>query len=256
LTSTSVAAPDLHSRRFQGRSVLVTGGARGQGAAHVERLAREGAYVLAADVLDADGEQLAAALRAAGLHVAYRHLDVTRADDWAAAVADVDHQTGRLDVVINNAGIIHVSPLLDETVASWNQILAVNLTGPLLGIQAAVPMMRRTGGSIINIASIFGVVGAAGYAGYTASKGGLLALTKTAALELAADGIRVNAVVPGGVSTAMNEAEKDGGVVPETPLGRRAKVAEIAAAVAFLASDDASFVTGTALAVDGGFLAH
>ena len=212
--------------------------------------------MLAADVLDSDGEQLAAALTAEGLRVAYRHLDVTRADDWAAAVAQVDHQTGRLDVLINNAGIIHVNPLLDETVASWNQILAVNLTGPLLGIQAAVPVMRRTGGSIINVASIFGVVGAAGYAGYTASKGGLLALTKTAALELAADGIRVNAVVPGGVGTPMNEAEKDGGVVPETPLGRRANVAEIAAAVAFLASGDASFVTGTELAVDGGFLAH
>ena len=168
-------------------------------------------------------------------------------------MAHVDDQTGRLDVLINNAGIIHVNPLLDETVASWNQILAVNLTGPLLGIQAAVPVMRRTGGSIVNVTSIFGVVGAAGYAGYTASKGGLLALTKTAALELAADGIRVNAVVPGGVSTPMNEAEKDGGVVPETPLGRRANVAEIAAAVAFLASGEASFVTGTALDVDGGF---
>jgi NAD(P)-dependent dehydrogenase (short-subunit alcohol dehydrogenase family) len=257
LTTTSTPGPDLDSRRFEGRSVLVTGGARGQGAAHVERLAREGAFVLAADVLDSDGEQLAAALAAERLRVAYRHLDVTRADEWAAAVAQVAVETGRLDVLINNAGIIHVNPLLDETVASWNQILAVNLTGPLLGIQAAVPVMRRTGGSIINVASIFGVVGAAGYAGYTASKGGLLALTKTAALELAAEGIRVNAVVPGGVSTPMNEAEKkDGGVVPETPLGRRASVAEIAAAVAFLASDDASFVTGTDLAVDGGFLAH
>ena len=212
--------------------------------------------MLAADVLDAEGEQLAAALGAEGLSVAYRHLDVTSADDWAAAVAHVEQQTGRLDVLINNAGIIHVNPLLDESLADWNQILAVNLTGPLLGIQATVPVMRRTGGSIINVASIFGVVGAVGYAGYTASKGGLLALTKTAALELAADGIRVNAVVPGGVSTPMNEAEKDGGVVPETPLRRRANVAEIAAAVAFLASGDASFVTGTELAVDGGFLAH
>jgi len=256
MTAASTPGADLGSRRFEGRSALVTGGARGQGAAHVERLAREGAYVLAADVLDSDGEQLAAALTAEGLRVAYRHLDVTRADDWAAAVAQIDQQTGRLDVLVNNAGIIHVNPLRDETLASWNQILAVNLTGPLLGIQTVVPVMRRSGGSIINVASIFGVVGAAGYAGYTASKGGLLALTKTAALELAADGIRVNAVVPGGVSTPMNEAEKDGGVVPETPLARRANVTEIAAAVAFLASGDASFVTGTELAVDGGFLAH
>jgi 3alpha(or 20beta)-hydroxysteroid dehydrogenase len=246
----------MTSRRFEGRSVLVTGAARGQGAAHAERLAREGAQVLAVDVLDPEGEQLAASLRAEGLAVEYRHLDVTRAADWAAAVQQLDGDTGRVDVLVNNAGIIHVNPLVEETGAAWNQILAVNLTGPLLGIQAVVPVMSRTGGAIVNIASIFGVVGAVGYVGYAASKGGLIAVTKTAALELAGQGIRVNAIVPGGVSTPMNAAEKGGGVVPETPLGRRADAFEIAAAVAFLASDDASFVTGAELTVDGGFLAH
>lgn len=243
-------------RRFEGRSVLVTGGARGQGAAHVERFAREGAYVLAADVLDAEGEQLGATLRKDGLRVAYRHLDVTSAADWSAAVASVEAETGRLDALINNAGIIHVAPVLEEDPEAWQRILAVNLTGPLLGIQACVPLIRRSGGAVVNVASIFGAVGAVGYAGYTASKGGLLALTQTAALELAPLGVRVNAVVPGGVSTPMNAAEKEGGVIPMTPLGRRADVTEISAAVAFLASAEASFVTGTALAVDGGFLAQ
>jgi 3alpha(or 20beta)-hydroxysteroid dehydrogenase len=160
-------------------------------------------------------------------------------------------------VLVNNAGIIHVTPLVDERLDDWNELLAVNLTGPLLGIQAAVPLMREHGGgSIVNVASIFGVRGAPGYVAYTASKGGLIALTKTAALELAADGIRVNAICPGGVSTPMNEHETEGGVIPQTPLGRRADVAEISGAVAYLASDDATFVTGSELVIDGGFLAH
>jgi Enoyl-(Acyl carrier protein) reductase/Integrase core domain len=158
---------------------------------------------------------------------------------------------------VNNAGIIHVNPLLDERPEDWHATLAVNTSGPLLGIQAAVPLMRGTGGgSVINIASIFGVVGAAGYVAYCASKAALIALTKTAALELAADGIRVNAICPGGVSTPMNENEKEGGVIPQTPLARRAHVSEISGAVAYLASDDSSFTTGAELIVDGGYLAH
>jgi NAD(P)-dependent dehydrogenase (short-subunit alcohol dehydrogenase family) len=131
----------------------------------------------------------------------------------------------------------------------------------MLGIQAVVPGMRsligsRQGGSVINIASIFGVVGAPGYAAYCASKAGLIALTKVAALELAADNIRVNAIVPGGVSTPMNEHEKEGGVIPDTPLRRRAHPSEISGAVVFLASEDSSFVTGSELVVDGGYLAR
>jgi len=160
-------------------------------------------------------------------------------------------------VLINNAGIIHVNPLLDETLESWNRLLAVNATGTLLGMQAAIPVMRASGGgSIINVASIFGVTGSEGYIAYTASKAAIIAMTKTAALEHAADRIRVDAICPGGVSTPMNENEPEGGVVPLTPLGRRAHVGEISGAVAYLASDDASFVTGTELIIDGGYLAR
>ncbi|MTD16757.1 glucose 1-dehydrogenase [Nakamurella sp. YIM 132087] len=244
-------------RRLVGRVALVTGAARGQGAAHIERLAAEGARVLACDVLDTEGEATAAALREEGLDVTYRRLDVTSAADWAGAIAEVTERYGRLDVLVNNAGIIHVAPILEQSEQDWQRTLTVNTTGPLLGIQAAAPLLITAGGgSVINTASIFGVVGAVGYVAYTASKGALLALTKTAALELAPHGIRVNALVPGGVSTPMNEHEKEGGVIPQTPLGRRAHVSEIAAVVAFLASDDARFVTGTEIVVDGGFLAH
>lgn len=239
--------------RLEGRVALVTGGARGQGASHAERLAREGAQVVSVDVLDDAGEETAERLRAGGLDVRYRHLDVTDPDGWKAVVADCE----RLDVLVNNAGVIHVSPLVDETLTAWNRLLAVNATGTLLGMQAAIPAMRAAGaGSIVNVASVFGVTGSEGYVAYAASKAAIVAMTKTAALEHAADGIRVNAICPGGVSTPMNESEPEGGVVPLTPLGRRAHVSEISGAVAYLASDDASFVTGTELIVDGGYLAR
>ena len=244
-------------RRLHGKSVIVIGAARGQGASHAERLAAEGAHVLACDILDVEGKATADRLRQAGLEVDYLHLDVTSPGDWAQAVQHARTATGRLDVLVNNAGIIHVTPLLEEQAKDWDAMFAVNATGPLLGIQAAVPLMRESGGgSIVNVASIFGVVGAVGYVAYCASKGALIALTKTAALELALDGIRVNAICPGGVSTPMNEHEKEGGVVPETPMGRRAHVSEISGVVAFLASDDSSFTTGTEMIIDGGFLAH
>jgi 3alpha(or 20beta)-hydroxysteroid dehydrogenase len=242
--------------RLAGRVAIVTGGARGQGAAHAKRLAREGAIVVSGDVLDDAGEDMAAGLRATGLDVAYRHLDVTDPADWTSAVAAATTR-GRLAVLVNNAGIIHMAATADESVDDWNRVLAVNATGTLLGMQAAIPALRAGGGgSIVNVASIFGVTGAEGYAAYAASKAAVIALTKTAALELAADGIRVNAICPGGVATPMNEHEPEGGVVPLTPLGRRAHVREIAGAVAFLASDDAAFVTGTELVVDGGYLAR
>jgi 3alpha(or 20beta)-hydroxysteroid dehydrogenase len=239
--------------RLAGKTVLITGGARGQGAAHAERLAREQATVFACDVLHDEGGALAERLQDEGLDVTYRGLDVTEATAWQALVEDV----GRIDVLINNAGIIHVAPLQEQARDAWDATLAVNLTGAMLGIQAVVPGMRsRGGGSVINIASIFGVVGAPGYAAYCASKAGLIALTKVAALELAGDNIRVNVIVPGGVSTPMNEHEKEGGVIPDTPMRRRAHPSEISGAVVFLASADSSFVTGSELVVDGGYLAR
>ena len=236
---------------------LITGGARGQGAAHARRLASDGAVVYIADVLDEVGEAEASRLQADGLDVTYLHLNISDEDSWQSAMKTIALERGRLDVLVNNAGIIHVTPIAEEDLTAWKRLLDINLTGAFLGIRAALPLLEAAGGgSIINISSIFGPAGAIGYAAYAASKAGLLGLTRTAALELAEKNIRVNAVCPGGVSTPMNENERDGGVVPETPLGRRADTSEIAGAIAFLAGSDSSFVTGTELVVDGGFLAH
>jgi 3alpha(or 20beta)-hydroxysteroid dehydrogenase len=157
--------------RLDGKVALISGGARGQGAAHARRLAEEGACVVTADVLDDEGEATAAALRADGLDVTFVHVDVTSPKDWAVAVGTAGDRFGGLDVLVNNAGIIHVNPLLEERLEDWNALLAVNVTGVLLGMQAAIPALRqRGGGSIVNISSVFGLAGAGGYVAYCASK--------------------------------------------------------------------------------------
>ena len=237
--------------RLEGRTAIISGGARGQGAAHGRRLAEEGAAVILGDVLEEAGEAHAAALREAGLDVRFLRLDVTSPADWEAAVT----AAGRLDVLVNNAGVVRVAPIAEETDDGWAATMAVNATGVFYGMRAAIPAMLGRGGSIINIASIYGPVGAPGYVAYTASKGAVIAMTKVAALEHAADGIRVNAICPGPVRTPMSEEEGDASV-DVTPLRRRAEPEEISAAVAFLASDDAAYVTGAELAVDGGYLAR
>ena len=237
--------------RLAGRTAIISGGARGQGAAHGRRLAEEGAAVILGDVLEEAGEAHAAALRDSGLDVRFRRLDVTSPADWDAAVG----AAGRLDVLVNNAGVVRVAPIAEETDDGWAATMAVNATGVFYGMRAAIPAMLGRGGSIINIASIYGPVGAPGYVAYTASKGAVIAMTKVAALEHAADGIRVNAICPGPVRTPMSEEEGDASV-DVTPLRRRAEPEEISAAVAFLASDDAAYVTGAELAVDGGYLAR
>ncbi len=238
--------------RLEGKTALISGGARGQGAAHGRRLAEEGATVLLGDVLEDAGEAHARELRAAGLDVHFLRLDVTSPEDWSAAVA----HAGRLDILVNNAGVVRVAPIAEESDEGWHTTMAVNATGVFYGMRAAIPALRRNGGgSIINIASIYGPVGAPGYVAYTASKGAVIAMTKVAALEHAQDRIRVNAICPGPVRSPMSEQEGDASV-EITPLRRRAEPEEISAAVAFLASDDAVYITGAELAVDGGYLAR
>ncbi|MFW0794866.1 SDR family oxidoreductase [Gordonia sp. CPCC 205515] len=245
---------DVSATRLSNRIALITGGARGQGAAHGLRLGSEGAIVYLADVLDEDGETTAAELRAKGLDATYLHLDVSSADDWQAVRDRIQNDHGRLDILVNNAGIVKVTTIEEETLEAWNRTIGINLTGAFLGLHTMIPLLRvGSNSAVVNTSSIFGPSGAVGYAAYGSSKSGMLGLTRTAALELADDGIRVNALVPGGVATPINANEKSGGVIPETPLGRRADVSELAAAVAFLVSDDASFITGTELVVDGGF---
>jgi 3alpha(or 20beta)-hydroxysteroid dehydrogenase len=244
------------SARLAGKAALITGGARGQGAAHGRRLAEEGASVLLADIRDELGEQHARDLRAAGHDVAFLHLDVTDPQHWTAAVRAAEERFGHLDVLVNNAGVVRVAPTVDESDDGWHTTMAVNSTGVFYGMRAAIPAMRRNGGgSIVNVASIYGPVGAPGYIAYTASKGAVIAMTKVAALEHAAHRIRVNAICPGPVRSPMSEEEGDASV-DVTPLRRRAEPEEISAAVAFLASDDAVYITGAELAVDGGYLAR
>jgi NAD(P)-dependent dehydrogenase (short-subunit alcohol dehydrogenase family) len=246
---------------LKGKVALISGGARGQGAAHGELFAEEGAKVVLGDILDELGEQHAGGLRAKGYDVLYTHLDVSQDSDWAAAVELAERRFGRLDVVVNNAGIVGTAEGVEgESLDGWHQVLAVNQTGVFLGMKHAIPAMKRAGGgSIINTSSIWGLAGAEGYFSYQATKGAVVLMTKSAALTHAADGIRVNAVCPGLVLTPMNDDEPEEAlraVTQMTALKRGAQAHEISYGVLFLASDEASFVTGTELVIDGGFLAQ
>ena len=249
--------------RLEGKVALISGGARGQGAAEAKLFAREGAHVVLGDVLDEDGRQVEVEIRTAGGDATYVHLDVTREDDWRAAVALAENTYGRLNVLVNNAGIVIRKAIEETTEDDLERIFAVNLKGVFWGTKHAIPAMRRAGGgSIINISSTAGLVGSPyGSASYTATKGGVRLLTKSTALQHATDHIRCNSVHPGPVETAMlQEALADPTTREErlrrVPLGRVGTVDDIAYGVLYLASDESSFVTGSELVIDGGATAQ
>lgn len=241
---------------LEGKVALVSGGGRGIGAAIVRRFAREGASVGLGDVDMAAAERLAQELSAAGGSVTVLRLDVTKAADWASAVSALVTAHGRLDILVNNAGIYQREPIEAVSEEDWDRMLAVNAKGPFLGCKAAIPAMRASGGgSIVNISSTAGLRASLS-PHYGASKGALRLLSKSVAMRHARDGIRCNSVHPGPVETQMGydavpepeRAER----LSRVPLGRYAQPDEIANAVLFLASDEASFVTGSELVVDGG----
>ena len=246
--------------RLAGKVALISGAARGQGAAHAQRFAEEGASIVLGDILDEQGEQTAKALSDRGLPALYQHLDVTQDADWKAAVATAEERFGRLDILVNNAGILGMPSILEETEEHWNQVLAVNQTGVFLGMRAAIPAMQRAGGgSIINTSSIWGLVGAEEYISYQATKGAVALMSKSAALTYVGDGIRVNSVCPGLVLTPMSAEEGpdvEAAVAEATPMKRGAQPEEISHGLVYLASDESSYVTGTELVIDGGFLAQ
>lgn len=218
------------------------------GAAHARMLVAEGAKVVIGDILDEPGEALAAELGDAARYV---HLDVTDADQWAAAVATATEQFGLLNVLVNNAGISALGKIGEFDMAKWQKCIDVNLTGTFLGMQAVVAPMREAGsGSIINISSIEGMRGATLLHAYVASKWAVRGLTKSAAIDLGKDKIRVNTVLPGFIRTPMTKYFPDD--MMTAPLGRPGQADEVATFVVFLASDESSFATGGEFVVDGG----
>jgi 3alpha(or 20beta)-hydroxysteroid dehydrogenase len=234
--------------RVDGKVVLISGGARNIGGASARALVAEGAKVVIGDLLDDEGKALAEEL---GDAARYLHLDVTSDEDWRAAVELAVSEFGKLNVLFNNAGIFNGGPINRYKRDQWQQMLDVNLTGPFLGMRAATDaIIAAGGGSIINTSSIEGLRGTPWAHGYVASKWGLTGLTKSAAMELAPHGIRVNSLHPGRISTpATDQMPED--LIP-IPLGRPGKPEEVATFVVFLASDESSFTTGAEFVVDGG----
>ena len=234
--------------RVDGKVALISGAGRGMGAAHARLLAAEGAKVVIGDILEPEGTKVADEI---GDSARFAHLDVTDPDQWQSAVATAVDAFGKLDVLVNNAGIANVNTLKNFKLEQWRKVIDINLTGTFLGMQAAVdPMISAGGGSIINISSVEGIRGSSGLYGYVASKHGVIGLAKTAALELAQHNIRVNCVLPGLVRTRMAIAIPDDSL--QIPLGRGAKAAEVSTSVLYLASDESSYMTGAEVVVDGG----
>jgi 3alpha(or 20beta)-hydroxysteroid dehydrogenase len=236
--------------RVNGKVALISGGARGMGASHARLLVEEGASVVIGDILDDEGKALADELGDAARYV---HLDVTELEQWEAAVATAVGDFGKLNVLVNNAGIVALGQLKSFDLAKWQKVIDVNLTGTFLGMRVAVdPMIAAGGGSIINVSSIEGLRGAPMVHPYVASKWAVRGLSKSAALELAPHKIRVNSIHPGFIRTPMTKHLPDDMVT--IPLGRPAESREVSTFVLFLASDESAYATGSEFVMDGGLV--
>jgi NAD(P)-dependent dehydrogenase (short-subunit alcohol dehydrogenase family) len=248
--------------RLAGKVALVSGGASGMGQSEATIFAREGARVIVADVLEAEGKQVADKIVSGGGQARFVKLDVTSEAEWDAAVKAAVSAFGKLDVLVNNAGISGTYDPDMLSSAAWDTVMSVNAKGVFLGMKYAIPLMKKAGGgAIVNISSISGFVGQDGvHMAYNASKGAVRIMTKTAAVQFAGDGIRVNSVHPGfmpPMRTSKTSADPTwrAKMLGAVPMKREGRVEEVAHAVLFLASDEASYITGTELVVDGGYLA-
>jgi cyclopentanol dehydrogenase len=249
--------------RLENKTALITGAAQGIGKEIARTFTREGAFVYVADINEKLTGETVAEIQAAGGKAAAVKLDVTQEKDWVTLIEKIEKEGNTFDILVNNAGITKRQPFTELPVEEWDQIMAINTRGPFLGIKHVIPVMRRNGGgSIVNMSSICGLVGHK-FSGesYIASKGTVTLMTKAVAVKYAKDQIRCNSVHPSTADTAiMRDLFKDPVKrqerIDEIPLGRMAKTTEIANAVLFLASDEASFITGVALPVDGGLTAY
>ena len=249
--------------RVAGKVALVSGGARGLGEAQAKLLAAEGAKVAIGDVLEEEGRKVEAAINELGGEAFFMPLDVTQADQWSAIIAETVSRFGKLDVLVNNAGIGGRGGLEDMTEEEWDEVMAVNAKGVFLGTKLAMPeIIKAGGGSIVNISSQMGIVGSdTSNPGYQASKAAVHVFTKSIALRYATQGVRVNSVHPGPIDTPMLQAgfvdpERMKRVMSKVPMGRVGQPEEIAYGVLFLSSDESSFITGAGLVIDGGYIAH
>jgi 3alpha(or 20beta)-hydroxysteroid dehydrogenase len=245
--------------RLDGKVALITGGARGQGAAEARMFATEGARVVITDVLDDEGKQTAADI---GDRATYLHHDVTEEDAWADVVAAVLDDHGQLDVLVNNAGIFKILPMAMTDLATYEQVIRINQIGVFLGMKAvSAPMVGAGRGSIINISSVAGLMGSPGTIAYSASKWAVRGMTKVAAKELSPFGVRVNSIHPGIIDTPMMVELSDLGpeimdqVIAQIPLGRIAAADDVAKLALYLASDESAYSTGSEFVVDGGMTA-
>ena len=248
--------------RLRGKVALITGAARGMGAAEARLFAREGAKVGLTDVLEDEGRFVETEIVEAGGEGMFLRLDVTSAEEWGSVVDRVVDRFDRLDILVNNAGIYHYATLDQESEEDWDRVMDVNAKGVFLGMRAVLGVMRRGGGgSIVNISSTAGLVGSPRSTAYNASKGAVRLLTKSAAVQYAKEGIRVNSVHPGLTITGMtpfafpNPGQLESHI-PRVPLGRSAQPEEIAYGALFLASDESSYMTGSELVIDGGWTAQ
>jgi len=261
--------------RLAGKVAIVSGAASGIGAETARVFAAQGAKVVACDVNEAGGHAIVEAINAAGGEAIFRVLNVSDEEQWHALVAEAEATFGKVNVLANIAGISGRDPnmarqtsaiagvkLTEQSLESWHQIMDINATGTFLGTKAAIPaMIRAGGGSIVNISSICGIVGSHSSAAYHASKGAVRILSKAAAVQYAADGVRVNSVHPGFVDTAMTRSAHDNNTIAKqrmdaTPMGRFGKPIDIAMGCLYLACDESSWVTGTELVIDGGMVAN
>ncbi len=233
--------------KLDGKVALITGGARGMGAVHARTLQAEGAIVVITDVLDDEGAAVAKELG-----ITYLHHDVTDEKQWNSVITETEKLHGPISILINNAGVVGFTPVADTDLDEWNRVLAINLTGPFLGIKTITPSMRKVGGGVIvNISSTAGMIGYSNLSAYVSSKWGLRGLTKAAALDLAADNIRVVSVHPGGVRTPMTAGIDTPENYKRQPIKRIGEPEEIAKLVLYLVAD-ATYSTGTEFIADGG----